>query len=208
MIVFDVGANVGQSTAEYLKKFPDAHIYCFEPVTSTFHRLEQTLKGNNRVDCFRVALGSSNSTGEMVLVGTSDMFSLLDQTESASKAGSVATETVTIITLDGFCNTKSINHIDFLKIDTEGFDLDVLGGAEMLLTDQNIDFVQVEAGMNRTNKRHVSFELLKKFFEEKNYYIFGIYEQTSEWPSRQPHLRRTNPVFISERMVELTIRTL
>ena len=39
-IVFDVGANVGQSAKIYLARFPRSHIYCFEPVINTFHNLQ------------------------------------------------------------------------------------------------------------------------------------------------------------------------
>ncbi len=72
-----------------------------------------------------------------------------------------------------------------MKIDTEGYDLEVLRGAESLLTHQRVDLVQVEAGMNRDNHRHVTFILLTEYLERFNYRLFGIYNQSGEWPARQ-----------------------
>jgi hypothetical protein len=66
--------------------------------------------------------------------------------------------------------------------------------------------VEVEAGMNASNKRHVPFETLKDYLELRSYLLFGIYEQVHEWPTKEPHLRRTNSVFISRRMIETNRR--
>jgi FkbM family methyltransferase len=202
-IIFDVGANAGQSSKIYLARFPSSHIYCFEPVGDTFHQLQDNLKGDARVDCYQLALGSSKSKGKMVMQGKSDMFFLLGQSKESLMNNDMTTESVDIVTLDEFCQTKRIDQINYLKIDTEGGDLEVLKGAVNMLTEQRIDLVEVEAGMNPSNNRHVPFEALKDFLESHRYFLFGIYEQVNEWPTREPHLRRTNPLFISHRMIEM-----
>jgi hypothetical protein len=74
-----------------------------------------------------------------------------------------------------------------------------------MLSRQQIDAVEVEAGMNSKNRRHVPFDVFSKFFEERNYFLFGIYEQVNEWPTKEPHLRRSNPVFISDRVIKANI---
>ena len=68
--------------------------------------------------------------------------------------------------------------------------------------EQHIDFIEVEAGMNPWNERQVPFEILKAHLESKNYFLFGIYEQVHEWPTKAPHLRRANAVFLSERLIQ------
>jgi FkbM family methyltransferase len=202
-IVFDVGAYDGDTSKIYLARFPSSHIYCFEPVGDTFHHLQENFKGNARVDCYKLALGSSKSKGKMVLQGSPDSFFLLGQSKESPMNNSVATESVDIVTLDEFCHNKRIDHINYLKIDTEGGDLDVLKGGVKMLTEQRIDLVEVEAGMNPSNTWHVPFEALKEFLESHRYFLFGIYEQVNEWPTREPHLRRTNPIFISHHMIEM-----
>jgi FkbM family methyltransferase len=202
-VVFDVGANIGQSSKDYLNKFPNAHIYCFEPVSDTFRQLQNNLEGNERVDCFQLAFGSAKGSGEMVLQGESDMFFLLDSSKESLTNSSVLTESVNIVTVDEFCQKKGIDCISYLKIDTEGGDLEVLKGAVQMLAEQRIDCVQVEAGMNPNNSRHAPIEFLKEFLESYKYFLFGIYEQTSEdWFNGRPHLRRTNLLFISYNVIE------
>ncbi len=137
----------------------------------------------------------------MVLEGSSDRF-FLQGVSSDPVDGIAPLEEVGLETVDGFCHDQNIDHINYLKIDTEGGDFDVLRGSEGMLSRHRIDVVEVEAGMNSKNRRHVSFDAFMKFFEPKDYFLFGIYEQVNEWPKNEPHLRRTNPVFISERIVK------
>lgn len=71
-----------------------------------------------------------------------------------------------------------------------------------MLDDMRIDLVEVEAGMNPNNSVHVPLIELKAYLESKNYYLFGLYEQTGEWIAGEPNLRRVNAVFISKDMID------
>jgi FkbM family methyltransferase len=198
--VFDVGANLGQSAREFLRSFPDAVIHCFEPATATFRELEANLAGNPRVHCHRLALGAAVSKGTLKLEGSSAMYHLLSD-DAARELPGTPREEVAIDTLDRFSERHGVRHINYLKIDTEGSDLAALAGAESLLARQAVDLVQVEAGMNPTNERHVPLETLKAHLESKGYRLFGIYSQAIEWPTQQIHLRRSNCVFVSAKLV-------
>jgi len=200
-VVFDVGANAGQSAQAFLDEFPEARVFCFEPVAETFRILQRTWGNDPRIECYKMALGSAAGTATMALVGNSDMYFVLGQSGEAPPDGNLATESVEMTTLDEFCRRKNVEIINFLKIDTEGGDLDVLQGATGMLAEHRIDLVQVEAGLNPGNSRHVSFEALKSFLECRRYFLFGVYEQVGEWPTGEPHLRRANPVFVSENVI-------
>jgi FkbM family methyltransferase len=172
-------------------------------VRDTFRQLQANLGESKRVGCYQLAFGSSAGEGEMVLQGSSDMFFLMDQSKEKPTSQDIQKESVEIVTLDAFCQTKAIDTINFLKIDTEGGDLEVLKGAVNMLTGQKVDLVQVEAGMNPGNSRHVPLESLKSFLESHAYFIFGFYEQVHEWPTREPKLRRTNAIFASQRVIDM-----
>ncbi|HOB54388.1 MAG TPA: FkbM family methyltransferase, partial [Acidobacteriota bacterium] len=105
---------------------------------------------------------------------------------------------VRMTTVSKFCQEMNINKIEILKIDTEGYDLEVLKGADDLLQSQSIDLVQTEVGISSTNNYHVPFQIINQFLIERNYYVFGIYNQELEWPTSEPRLRRVDVVYISE----------
>jgi FkbM family methyltransferase len=200
-VVFDVGANVGKSAESYIAKFPSTSVFCFEPVAESFQQLEVNMKGNNQVHCFQLALASSKGQGSMLSDGTSTMNRLLDETTDSTNNCDIQLEQVDILTLDDFCKDNEISHIDYLKVDTEGSDFDVLIGAEHMLREKSIDFVEVESGMNPKNTYHVPFESLKAHLERHDYFVFGLYEQICEWPTKEIHLRRANAVFVSSHVI-------
>ncbi len=185
-VIFDVGANVGQSAARFLTWFPEATIYCFEPSAQSVTELRKRLGG--RVRSFAIALGSHAGQARLAHTGKSETFRISDAGE----------EDVAVQTVDLFCQEQGIERIDFLKVDTEGHDLEVLRGAESMLRQGKIAAVQVEAGMNPENDLHVAFDILKRHLEDRGFRLFAVYDQVQEWPTRKRHLRRTNPLFIHE----------
>lgn len=201
--VFDVGANVGQSCEVYLRAFPKSHVHCFEPVAETFATLHQRMRGQSRVSCHRFALGAANAHEQMATGAASDLSYRLNSCSDELGTETNRIEEVEVRKLDNFCTSEGIQHIGLLKIDTEGNDLDVLKGASAILSAENIDLVQVEAGMNPENMRHVPFHNLNEFLLSHRYSLFGIYDQVHEWPTGAPNLRRINPLFISSKIVQL-----
>jgi hypothetical protein len=111
------------------------------------------------------------------------------------------TEEVAIERLDEFCGRNSIREIGFLKVDTEGYDLEVLKGATALFNQGRIGIVQLEAGMNPQNDLHVPLRDFMDFLEPRGYSLLGIYEQQNEWPTADPRLRRSNPLFIHTALI-------
>ena len=131
----------------------------------------------------------------MLLEGSSDQFRVGDAGDSGSS------ETVRMDTLDNVCRELSVGHISFLKIDTEGHDLDVLRGGRELLREHRVDVIETEVGMGPDNERHVPYGEIVSYLEGLQYRVFGLYEQVPEWPTGQPHLRRSNAVLISSRLI-------
>lgn len=197
-LVFDVGAHVGHSARGYLQNFPEASIYCFEPASESFNELDSRYSDEARVKCFNLAMGSEKKKGELLVEGPSARYSV----DEGQAEENTEREEIRIDTIDDFCTRHEISHIDFLQIDTEGYDLQVLYGASEMLSNQQIGAIQVETSMNARNADHVPFHRFQSYLEQINYRTFAIYEQFHEWPSGRPNLRRTNPVFISEKTIE------
>jgi FkbM family methyltransferase len=147
-----------------------------------------------RVQTFKLALAGSNGQGIISSDGTSDQNMLV----GADYRGAV--EPVETVAGDTFCAAQGIKRINYLKIDTEGADLQVLRGFHSMLGDAAIDALCVEAGMNSANTRHVPLASFQGYVEPLGYHVFKLYNQSSE-RSRGPHLRRADAMFISPRLI-------
>lgn len=194
-VIFDVGAHVGRRAAEFADAFPNAALYCFEPIGSSFKELERRFGGNTNVRCFRLALGTARGSASMTVPRSTELSRIVSP---AQKSPDGDLQSVDIEALDDFCRDHGVERISYAKIDAEGHDLAVMTGSQRMLRDKRIDIIELEAGMNRRNTTHVPLEALKGFLEERGYFLFGLYEQMHEWPTGAPQLRRVNPVFISE----------
>lgn len=75
------------------------------------------------------------------------------------------TERVEMVRLDSFCEEHDIVHIHFLKTDCEGYDLEVLQGAERMLRSEHIDCVFCEINFRRTDE-HGDFFRIESFLSQ------------------------------------------
>jgi len=108
---------------------------------------------------------------------------------------------VAIVRGDDFCEDRDIRHIDFMKADTEGADLDVLCGFLRMLSTEDIDVVQVEAGMYAGSPRHVPFHRFTGYLEPMGYHLFRIYGPMRDFRG-MPVFARCDLVFISDAVVQ------
>lgn len=197
--IVDVGANVGQSTVAFAESWPGARIYSVEPFTEAFTRLKRNVSDRPRIVCLHCALGAAPGTERVRTrpgLVTNSLAYAVDTAED--REDTAQTEVVRIRTLDELSVTEGIERIDLLKIDTEGYDLEVLTGGRSLLEAERISFVQVEVGMTQENTKHVPLPEAQAWLARFGYVLFGIYEQTPEW-SGEPRLRFSNALFVSSR---------
>ncbi len=82
------------------------------------------------------------------------------------------TEQIQLSTLDTYCNTQNISHIDLLKLDVEGHELDVLDGAKDMFAKAAIDMVTFEFGGCNIDTR-TFFQDFWYFFSENNMALDG-----------------------------------
>ena len=196
-VVFDVGANVGQSADAFARELRGAEIHCFEPIHDTFVKLAARFEYEPRVHCHEFALGAKRDRFDVVLEPNPLENSLRNRVGDVDHAGRPV-ERVEVDTLDRFCARFGIASVDLLKIDAEGFDLAVLEGADALLQEHRVRYIQVEAGMGRHNEKHVPLQVFEDYLEPRGYSLFGLYGQIQEWWNDLARLRFCNPLFISQ----------
>lgn len=188
--IFDVGANIGDSTRWFRKSYPDATIYSFEPITSTFAALSKGVSKHPLTVCERLALGSV--AGQVMM--SSNPLGTRNRIFTGPPRRKNQVEIVERVTGEYYCAHHGIDEIDILKIDTEGHDMEVLIGFRSMIARGKIKYIQVEAGMNPENPVHVNIRQFLRWLEPKGYRISSMHSPAHEKGS--PVMRRSDIVFV------------
>lgn len=143
--IFDIGANEGQC-AQWMREYyssPDIQIYSFEPAKQPFDILASKAD-KLKISPLKVACSSQTERRTLYEYEGSVLNSLNSSTPVSNAKNSIRESVVECISIDDFCNQSKIERIDILKIDTEGFDLEVLKGATKMLAEGKIRFIYFE----------------------------------------------------------------
>lgn len=190
---FDVGANTGQTVSEIVSAFPDAMVHAFEPFADPFARLSALCTNLPRVTPVQLALGAEPGVLQVQPREKSVLNSLLPQTGAV---GTGAHETIRVDTVDNFCRTRGLGPIDVLKSDTEGYDLEVLRGAQAMLSAHDVVFVYLEVSFHRGNRQNTAFQPAFTLLTDLGYRFLGLYETYSLHHFEEPNLF-CNALFLS-----------
>ena len=132
-VVLDVGANVGGYSRDIVAINPSATVFAFEPHPLTFERLVSNVHAHGNIHPLNYAVG--HRPGRQMLYdrhserGTAHASMFREVIEDIHKAPASGCE-VNVMTLDEFIEKKGLARVDLLKIDTEGYELNVLKGAD------------------------------------------------------------------------------
>lgn len=174
-VVFDVGANIGQTTRLIKARFPAAGVHAFEPVSSTYETLQRNVRPLDGVACHRLALSDQVGVAAMTSDANSPLNRLLKVRPDVGVANA-GTEQVETDTIDRFCRERQIEHIDILKVDAEGADLEVLQGAGRMLREGRVSFVFAEVGFNPADDGHVHVAVLLEHLLEAGVEPYSFYD--------------------------------
>lgn len=173
--IFDVGANVGQSALEFTARFPGASIMSFEPHPTTFATLQANTAGRPQLKQFNLALGDGEGEVDFFEYDNPLINSRIPNAAYPQRKGMTPRKLqVRQRTLDSFCAEMGVEQIDFLKIDTEGFDTSVVAGAAGMLKAGAIRFVSCEFAVSSEGKV-TSVPELSKAFDAHGYSLMSTY---------------------------------
>ena len=127
-VVIDVGANIGRWSLFVAHLYKTQMIYAFEPFQETFMKLQKNISLNQQFKIQTVNQAVSDSEGKIAM-SVRDCFNTgMNQINLASPD-----KNLSAVRLDFFCEINNIQKIDVIKIDVEGFEMNVLKGSENLI---------------------------------------------------------------------------
>lgn len=152
MIVFDVGANVGELTLLFSRLAAGGAVHAFEPAPDAFEALRSAVERERAANVTLNAAALADRPGSVRLNCYDGPFhaftSMADRplADYGVDAGPARPVDVEATTLDAYCEAKGVDRIDLLKIDVEGAELQVLRGARAMLAAKRIGCVAFEFG--------------------------------------------------------------
>ena len=179
-VIFDVGANSGNTTLKYLKVFPSAIIHSFEPFADSYEVFINLHKDSLNVNLNKYAL--SNDIGSSILnVNKSvDTNSLLESKKLGASSDKSCVSVGQILiennTIDNYCLKNNIKEIDILKIDVQGSEIKVLKGAINMLRNGRIKLIYLETYFKQQYVNQPLFHDISKFLYNHNFLFQDIYD--------------------------------
>ena len=174
-VILDVGANVGQSISRLRRLWPRSVIHAFEPGRRSFHELQRRTAGAERVHLNQTALGACAGSLEFRENSQGDMSSLLNPSKDAW--GTIVDRyEVPVTTVDLYRSERSVPPVDILKIDTQGFDLQVLRGARGSLEQGEVRFVLLELIFADLYQGQARVDEVFRFLMDHHMHLVGIYD--------------------------------
>ena len=166
-VIMDIGANVGNCTQMICEKFQAINlnftVYSFEPLPATYEELKARFQNVKNVVPLNLGVGKKNERVNMYSNHETSELASLYKTDldyvGIDTDMQIQTE---IVRLDDFILENHIGKINFMKIDVEGSEFDILSSSPSAIS--KTDFIQFEFGTSNV----VSRTYLKDFFELLN----------------------------------------
>ena len=198
IVIIDVGAHFGETIKKFRNKLSVKKIYSFEASPINFKELKNNTKKYNptKVEIFNYGLGennfdgfinqtieSSSSTINRINTNSKYYFRKIKILNIKKKEKYYEKLPIKLISLDKFINEKNISKIDLLKIDTEGYEYNVLKGLKK--NHQIIKLIYFEHHYDDMIIKNYKFgdihQILKKYGFEKIFKTKMLFRKSFEY---------------------------
>jgi FkbM family methyltransferase len=180
-VIFDVGAHHGQVTAQFRELFPQAEIYAFEPFVGSYEILKTQTCADSMIHVYNHGLSDSEGVLAFHSNKSSATNSLLPtdlSSEGIWRSGQLETQEVIqarFKTLDSVMADLVVPRIDVLKLDVQGAESLVIGGAEMACRLGNIGLIYTEIITQPTYIGQKRFDESLAIYYDQGFELHGIY---------------------------------
>lgn len=191
-LIFDVGANVGQTLQQFKNIWPKAEIHCFEPIPQFYDQLFENSKMYDNVSCYNHGFSDVNNENvKFYYHEVQPMLSGIYKLNANSKDSVAINEpdlagvskdeflknsnqeiSVKMHKLDTFTGYWGIENIDILKLDTQGSESKILKGAKKTLESTSI--VLTELNFYDLYSKSLSFYDIEKYLKPAGFKLYDI----------------------------------
>lgn len=175
--VFDVGANLGQYVINMREAGYAGNFISFEPVSTQFDILNKAAKKDPHWQAVNMALGSRDEETLINIAGNSESSSLLEMmpehTNSEPRSAYIGREKITVRKLDTiFSDYYRAGDRILLKLDTQGFEKEVLAGAACSL--EKVTGIQLEMSLIPMYEGEMLYDEMIRFLKEKGFHLYSL----------------------------------
>lgn len=174
-VVLDIGAASGETCKKFASSFPNAKVYAFEPLKSTFQKLVDNTAAMSNILASNIGLGAKSGTVSINITGRVTSSSILGTNENEfftepEPFRIVSTEEISIDTLDRRMQSEAAVHL--IKMDVQGYELEVLkGGVETL---KRTSFVLLELQNHQIYQGAPQYFEIDSFLRENGFELFDV----------------------------------
>ncbi|MEK7202857.1 MAG: FkbM family methyltransferase, partial [Patescibacteria group bacterium] len=150
-IVFDIGANNGFFSIYAAKKAMDGKVYAFEPVPYLVEKIKKTIKLNNlkNIKVENIAIGDDVSKRIFYISKNHNGCHSLYK-----RNGDLEKIEISVIILEKYCEDNDIKKINFLKLDCEGAEYEIIKKESIDFIKNRIKLISMEYHDNITSHTH------------------------------------------------------
>lgn len=168
IIIFDIGANKGQSINRFRSIFKNSIIHSFEPDEECCKIIKNKYKNDKDIFINQVAASNFNDKKNLNFYYHSTDNSFYKKNDDKI----VKTSQVQTLKLDDYIKDKNIEKIHILKIDTQSYNKEVIEGLKKTLSEKRVDIIEIEINLGQNYEKKNSFFEIENFLQ--NYQLAGI----------------------------------
>lgn len=168
-IFLDIGANIGQHSL-YASRYA-RHVYSFEPIERLYNQMRESIYANDflNISAYNYALGNRREVLPIYGSGSNMGGSTLVTNENRTKV-----QDIRVLRLDDVYSEIGIERCDLVKIDVEGYELDVLLGARDLISKYKPKIIIEYSPVFYRKVDNAIGENIYRFLKDLDYRIYNL----------------------------------
>ncbi len=181
-VILDVGANFGLMSLPFAQLVPQGKVFSFEPTHYALEKLRRNISLNpelaKRIEVINTFVSAtSTETSTIKAFASWKVNNEREKDLHPTHLGAIKnTDGVGSVTLNDFCKTRNLTRVDFIKIDTDGHEYEVLQGAGEAIAKYRPQVI-FEIGIYVMTEKGIDFSFYTNYFGKLNYRLYNAKSQ-------------------------------